>query len=177
MSRKVVLKRSHLSFLATAFVLLSLVLLFAFFVLTPKLKSYRNLAAQQAQQSTELSKVQLRYDRLYERLRSIQSGNKELLHAYEKPFDVGRFIAENRKHFSLLEAKQVSPAVSEGAFVHYEISALSRMGSPKDFYAFLENLKNSGWIAGVYEPIVFEREGEQIRAAFRMKVFSRQQGH
>jgi hypothetical protein len=173
MSGRIVLKRSNLPFLATAFVLLSLVLLFAFFVLTPKLKTYRNLVAQQAQQSTELSKVQLRYDSLYEHLRSLQSGNKELLRAFEKPFDVERFITENRKYFSSLEAKQVSPAVSEGAFVHYEVSALSRMGSPKNFYDFLEGLKGSGWVAGVYEPVVFEREGKQIRSTFRMKVFSR----
>jgi hypothetical protein len=177
MSGKIVLKRSNLPFLATAFVLLSLVLLFAFFVLTPKLKSCRNLAGQQAQQSTGLSKVQLRYDRLYEQLRSLQSSNKQLLRAYEKLFDVERFIAENRQYFSLLEAKQVSPAVTEGAFVHYEISALSRMGSPKNFYDFLESLKRSGWVAGVYEPVVFEREGDQIRVTFRMKVFSRQQEH
>jgi cell division protein FtsB len=174
MSGKVVLRRLNLPFLATAFVLLSIVLLFAFFVLTPKLKSYRNLLVQQEKQSAELSKVQLRYDRLYEHLRSLQSGQKELLRAYEKPFDAKRFIAENRKHFSSLEAKRVSPAMGGGAFVHYEISALSRMGSPKDFYDFLEGLKSSGWIAGVYEPIVFEREGEQIRSTFRMRVFSRE---
>lgn len=173
MNRRVVLKRSHLPFLATAFVLLSIVLLFAFFVLTPRLKSYRNLAMQHVQQSSELSTVQLRYDRLYERLRSLQSTNKELLRAYEQRFDVERFIEENGSYFSSLEIKQVSPAVSKGAFVHYEISALSHMGSPKNFYDFLESLKSSGWVAGVYEPVVFEREGEQIRSTFRIKVFTR----
>jgi len=153
---KINISRHYLYILLFSLFMLMLILLFAFLVLIPKGKEYR-------EQRMELKKS---------KLKDLQSKNRHIITAFENRFDAKKFQKEHKSYFSSLTLSKISKEKDEGEFAVYEVNTTSRISSPKNFYNFLDAVNKSDWIIGVNFPITFKRDGENISSSFTMKVYS-----
>lgn len=150
--------------------LLAGVVSFSFFFLIPKGKEYRSLRLESKKEFQQLELAQNRFDITNNRLKDLEKQNAHTIGAFEKTFDPGRFERLYKKEFTDLYLTEITTFETNGSFKVYEVNATSKITSPQSFYNFLENVNKSEWVIGVNFPIHFERDGDQIRSSFTMKV-------
>lgn len=167
------MKRQTLFVVILSLVLLIGVTAFSFFFLIPKGKEYRSLRLESKKEFQEFELTQNRFDNTKNRLDDLKKEHKHTIGAFDKTFDPGRFERLYKKEFTDLYLTEVTAEESNGTFKVYEVNATSKITSPKSFYEFLENINKSEWVIGVNFPIHFERDGDQIRSSFTMKVHNK----
>lgn len=166
------MNRQTLYIIIFSFVLLIWVILFSFFLLIPKGKEYRLLRLEAKKEFQQLDLAQRQYDITDSHLKEIEEQNRHTITAFSTPFNPNRFERLYRKEFSDLYLTEVTTFENNGSFKVYEVNATSKITSPESFYTFIDKINKSKWIIGVNFPIYFERDGDEIRSSFTMKVHS-----
>ncbi len=168
---KINISRHYLYILLSSLFLFLLVLIFAFVILIPKGKEYRQERLEVRKNSIKLQKYQNFHDEIYEKLKDLQSKNRHIITAFGNTFDAHRFQKEHESYFSSLHLSKIAKLNDESGFAVYEVNTTSKISSPTNFYNFLDAVNKSNWIIGVNFPITFKREGETISSSFTMKVY------
>ncbi len=165
------MSRQNLYLLISSTFLLIVVLSFSFLVLIPKGSIHRikNIELSKANQERDLLNGQ--YQKLNIELTKIESNNKRVISAYKNSFDVEKFKKLNGGYFDSLKIEKIPSKEVEDGFGLYEVSAVSNIDSPKNFYDFLDSVNSSEWIILVNFPINFKRDGKKIQSSFTMKVY------
>jgi len=169
---KINISRHYLYILLSSLFLFLFVLLFAFLVLIPKGKKYRQERTELQETSAKLQNYQNYHDKVYDTLKNLESKNRHIITAFEYKFNEKRFLKEYKKYFSSLELSKIKKVGQEDAFDVYEVNTTSSIASPKNFYNFLDAINKSDWIIGVNFPIIFKRKGDSIASSFTMKVYA-----
>lgn len=166
------MSRQNLYLLIITLFLLIFVLIFAFMVLIPAGKDYRQIRTITNKHSIELGQYQQLSDETFQSLKSLQEKHRSVITAFDNSFDKERFIAQNRRFFQNLQISKMSKLDEKLPFDLYEVNATSKIDSPVVFYNFLDSLNKGNWIIGVNFPIHFQRDGELINSSFTMRVYS-----
>lgn len=172
---KINISRQNIYLLTVSIFLLIFVLLFSFLVLIPEGQEYRVQRVELKKEMRELRKYQNFNDEILERLKQLQSDNRNIITAFENLFNAERFEKKHRSHFSSFNVSKQINQLNEGEFIVYEVNTTSQISSPKGFYNFLDAVNKSDWIIGINFPINFKRDGELIKSSFTMKVYSQNQ--
>jgi len=118
------------------------------------------------------NKYQTFHDQTLKTLKDLQSKNRNIITAFERPFSPDRFEKQYKVDFTSLKIAKIKRAKDEEGFSVYEVNTTSHISSPVNFYDFLDALNKGDWIIGVNFPIKFRREGDMIRSSFTMKVYA-----
>lgn len=166
------ISRQTIYLLTISLVLLIVSLLFAFLVLIPSGKEYRLMRLERNKHTQTMLQYQQWHDETFRLLKELQSKNKHIVTAFKNRFDPDRFVKSNRHFFQSLQLSEVQPVSEAAPFAVYEVNTTSRIGSPENFYGFLEAVNKSDWIIGVNFPVHFKRDQELILSSFTMRVYS-----
>ena len=166
------ISRQAVYLLMLSFFLLLISLLFAFLVLIPAGKEYRLKRMDRNKHTQTMMQYQMWHDETYTTLKELQSKNKHIITAFDNSFDAERFVKTNRHFFQSLNLSEIQRGSDETPFAVYEVNTTSRIGSPENFYGFLEGINKSDWIIGINFPVHFKRDQELILSSFTMKVYS-----
>ncbi|WP_304544392.1 hypothetical protein [Sulfurimonas microaerophilic] len=169
---KISIPRHYLYLTLISIVLLIFVIVFSFSVLIPKGKEYRIERLSFKTELNEYAKYQEFYDETLDVLKDLQSKNRHIIQAFDKPFNPQRFEKQHKTYFSDLKISKVDRAKDDEGFAVYEVNTTSKISSPTNFYDFLDAINKADWIIAVNFPIVFKREGEMINSSFTMRVYS-----
>lgn len=168
---KINLSRQNIYLLSLSTFLLIFVLFFAFALLIPKGKEYRNKKADLKNESIELNRYTNFRDNVLERLTDLKSKNRNIMNALDTDFNAYRFEKQHRTHFKSLTIAPIIEIENEDEFRVYEVKTTSQINSPKSFYDFLDALNKGDWVISINFPINFKRENEMISSSFTMKVY------
>jgi hypothetical protein len=164
--------------LVLAVVFLITVFIFAFTVLIPIGKEYRVARVQTKKVQYHADMIQAEYDKVYSKLKTLQSDNRHVIGAYTRVFNAERFRTVHAKHFESFSLSALSMPTQEGDFATYEVNTSTLINSPQGFYDFLDTVNKSDNIVSVNFPIHFERDANLIKSSFTMHVYavSKQEG-
>ncbi|MFT5659932.1 MAG: hypothetical protein ACI9TV_000565 [Sulfurimonas sp.] len=168
---KINISRQNLYLLSLSVFLLLFVLVFAFALLIPEGKEYRNKRADLKKENKELKKYQNFRDDVLDQLTDLKSENRNVIAAFDRSFDALRFEKMHRNYFNSLKVEEKIQLENDNTFSVYEVNTTSQINSPKSFYDFLDAVNKSDWIISINFPIHFKREAEMIRSSFTMKVY------
>lgn len=168
---KISISRQNIYLLSLSVLLLIFVLIFAFALLIPEGKEYRNKRADLKKENLQLRKYENFRDDVLEQLTELKSENRNVIAAFDRSFDGKRFEKMHRAYFNSLSVEKKLQVGREDKFIVYEVNTTSQINSPKSFYDFLDAINKSDWILSVNFPIHFKREAEMIRSSFTMKVY------
>lgn len=152
--------------------LLIFVIVFSFKILIPKGKEYRIERIEFKKELQEYRKYQAFYDETLTVLKDLQSKNRHIIQAFDKPFNPQRFEKQHKTYFSALKVSKIDRGEDDEGFAVYQVNTTSQINSPANFYDFLDAINKSDWIVGVNFPITFKKDGEMINSSFTMKVYS-----
>ena len=169
---KINISRQNLYLLSLSVFLLIFVLVFAFALLIPEGKEYRNQRENLKKENNELKKYENFRDDILEQLTDLKSDNRNIIAAFGRSFDARRFEKMQRNYFTSLHLEERIQLKDDNRFSVYEVNTTSKINSPKSFYDFLDAVNKSDWIISINFPINFKREADMIRSSFTMKVYS-----
>jgi len=166
------LSRQLLYLLIISAILFIFVLLFSFLVLVPSGKEYRIKRTAVKKQSLELRQLENFSFDVEQKLQKLKSDNRHITTAFDTKFNEKRFQKQYKTHFTSLELSKQDELEKEQGFSVYEVNTTSHISSPQSFYNFLDAVNKSDWIISINFPINFQREDQEIKSSFSMKVYS-----
>jgi hypothetical protein len=169
---KINISRHQIYVMLFSIFLLAFVLIFAFVMLIPEGKEYRQKRIELKKVKKEFQQYQDFHEQTEVKLKDLQSKNRNTIAALQTLFNPSRFEKQHKKHFSSLKLSALSRVGDEDGFALYEVNTTSHINSPKNFYDFLDDVNRGDWLIGVNFPIDFHRDGEMIKSSFTMRVYA-----
>jgi len=166
------ISRQNLYALILSVIFLIIIVLFAFLLLIPKGKQYREQRAELKVENIDLLQYEDLEISVADKLKKLQTKNRHITSAFRTAFNKERFTKQYKAYFSNLnitEKKDIGYKSSD--FVVYEVNTTSKIDSPKNFYDFLSALNKGDWIIKVDFPIKFKRDEDKIKSTFTMHVY------
>lgn len=154
------------------FVLLSLVVLFGFFVFTPKVKTYRALNIALEQESGDLTAAEKEFDKHYKQLQTLQDKEKNIDLALHKHFDVELFERYLKRYFKSVTVQSIV-SERETGYQTELLDVRATIGSPVEYYKFVEALNIFEWVAEVDGTLQFKGVEDGIETHFYLKVITK----
>ena len=154
------------------FVLLSVVVVFGFFVFAPKIKAYRALNIELQQNSTELVAAEKEFDEHYAALQNLQDREKSIDIALHKHFDLDLFETYLKQHFSSYTLRSIVSEKDE--FFQTELIAVrATIATPAEYYRFIDALNRFEWVVEVDGTQQFKGVKDGIDTQFTLKVYTK----
>jgi hypothetical protein len=168
---KINISRQSMYLLILSIFLLIFVLVFAFALLIPEGKEYRNKRVNLKKENKVLRKYNNFRTDVSEKLADLKTKNRNIITALNRKFDLDRFEKQHKDYFNSLKVSSKIAVENMNGFSEYEVKTISKINSPKSFYNFLDAINKSDWIISINFPIHFKRENEIIISSFTMKVY------
>ncbi len=165
-------KFSSFSSVLLLFLLLSVIVVFGFWVFTPKIKTYRALKIEIERNSVELAASEKKFDKQYADLQRLQEQEKNIDIALHRHFDEKVFAQYLDKYFSSFTLNSVKDLQENGLLVH-ELDVQARITSPDEYYRFINALNRFEWVVEVDGTLHFRGLKEGIATRFTLKVYTR----
>ena len=165
-------KGTSFGFIVLLFLLLSGVVLFGFFVLTPKIKAYRALSIGIEQTAADAKSLEKEFDKEYSRLQTLQEKEKKIDIALHKPFDQKGLQGYLKHYFSALTLSGIN-SMRNGDLQVDTLDVRAKITSPADYYRFIDALNAFDWVGEVEGPLQFRGEADGIATHFTLKVYTK----
>ena len=154
------------------FLLLSLVVLFGFFVFAPDIKEYRALSIELSEKKSVLDAVETRFDTAYKRLQDLQERERQIDQALQKHFDEATFEKYVGRFFKAYDLRSINSEY-EDDFQTDTITLRVLIASPMEYYKFIDALNSFEWVAEVEGTQRFEGVSDGIETHFTLKVYTK----
>ncbi len=153
------------------FLLLSVLVFFGFFILTPKVKEYRALATDFTQQEKSVSASEEAFDKAYVQLQSLQELEAEIDVAQHRHFDLDAFEGFLKRSFTMVELQSIM-SEQTADFEINTVDVRATITSPAEYYHFIELLDTFEWVVEVEGEQQFKAVGDGIETHFALKVYT-----
>lgn len=164
-------KFASFGFLLLLFVLLSVIVLFGFFVFTPKIKEYRTLNLELQRSTSNLTKLEATFDKDYARLKILQEREHNIDAALHKYFNQDRFEEYLRLFFPVVTIERVKQQKDNGLNVEV-LDIRSVIKTPVEYYRFIDALHEFEWVVEANGVLQFKGTEEGIATHFTVKVYT-----
>jgi len=164
-------KFASFGFLLLLFLLLSVIVLFGFFVFTPKIKEYRLLDLELQRNSATLAKLEDTFDKDYTRLKILQEREHNIDTALHKYFNQKRFEEYLRLFFPIVSIEHIKQERDKGRNVE-TIDIRAVIKSPAEYYRFIDALNDFEWVVEVSGVLQFKGGENGIATRFTLKVYT-----
>jgi hypothetical protein len=164
-------KFASFGFLLLLFLLLSVIVLFGFFIFTPKIKEYRVLDLELQRSTATLTKLEDAFDKDYTRLKTLQEREHNIDAALHKYFNQKRFEEYLRLFFPIVAIEHIKQDKDDGHNIEtLDIRAVIK--SPSEYYRFIDALHNFEWVVEVNGVLQFKGREDGIATHFTVKVYT-----
>jgi len=165
-------KLASFGFIVLLFLLMSVVVVFGFFVFTPKLKAYRALQIELAQKQKELKSEEKQFDLTYTKLQALQESEKNIDLALQRHFDEQQFELYLQQHFKKYSLRSITSEYDDD-FQTDLLEIQVTISTPAKYYDFIDALNAFVWVAELEGTQKFKGVSKGIEAHFRLKVYTK----
>ncbi len=165
-------KLASFGFIVLLFLLLSVVVIFGFFVFTPKLKAYRALQIEIKQKQQELKRDEKQFDLTYTKLQALQEREKSIDLALQRHFDEENFELYLQQHFKKFSLRSITSEYEDDLQTDVLEIKVS-INTPAEYYAFIDALNAFVWVAELEGTEKFKGVNDGIEAHFALKVYTK----
>jgi hypothetical protein len=165
-------KGTSFGFIVLLFLLLSGVVLFGFFVFTPKIKAYRVLSIGIELTAADVKSLETAFDKEYTRLQTLQEKEKKIDIALQKHFDQKGLEGYLQHYFSVVTLNSIISERSNGLQVD-TVDVRAKITSPAEYYRFIDALNEFDWAGEIDGRVQFKGETDGIATHFTLKVYTK----
>jgi len=165
-------KLASFGFIVLLFLLLSVVVLFGFFVFTPKLKAYRALQIALDEKHQAVKSDEAEFDLTYTKLQTLQESEKNIDLALHRHFDEQQFELYLKNYFQNYSLRSITTEQTDDLQTD-TLEIRANIATPAEYYAFIEALNNFVWVVEVEGTQKFKGIEQGIEAHFTLKVYTK----
>ena len=159
-------------FVILLFLLLSGVVFFGFFILTPKIKEYRSSNMELQGKSADAAALEQSFTKQYLTLRTLQEKEADIDIALHKHFDQMQFQAYLQHYFASMTLESIA-SEQNGALSVNRLDVRARITSPAEYYRFIDALNSFAWVVEVGDTLQFKGEEDEISTHFTLNVYTK----
>lgn len=139
------------------------------FLFLPILKEYRANSIRLNSQNYINNNMYNKLTASQARLRALQEENNISLSQMQTPFNEEKFMSLLQKHFKNVNLKFTQDTQKQDSY--YDIEGY--IANPKEFYAFIEDLKQYESVLKISYPLELKGDNENIKIAFSVSIISK----
>jgi hypothetical protein len=125
---------------------------------------------------TEYYKIKSEFDTLKEHylikkeeLKKLQKENQKIISALNRNFNKNNFKNFASKFMNVTNIKELNSSIYKNDFIKTSYMVDAIIKSPKNFYDFIDALKNYKYVLRAYFPVNFEKKDENIALSFKIE--------
>jgi len=141
------------------------------FIIAPSVRTFKNTKNDYFSSQEEFDKTKQHYQNLIEKLTKLQNRNQKLLSAFKRDFNPDNFKLFAKNYMQILTIKKIKTTPYKNKFIKTSYMVTAKIKSPKNFYDFIDNLKNYKNVIRVYFPIDFEKANKEINLTFKIESY------
>lgn len=140
---------------------LVLILLILLFFIIPNIKSYKISQVELKNIEKKIDDLKQKEDSLKSDLKKINSENRFIIDKFDRDFNKSKFVKFANRYLQDIKITEIKDKNSS-KFREYKFSAYSKNSSPKEFFKFIESLKDYESVVKVNFPILLEKQNQKI---------------
>ena len=141
------------------------------FIIAPSVRIFKNTKNNYYLTQQEFEKTTQKYQQLLDELTKLQNENQKILNSFKRDFNPDNFKLFAKNYMNILKIKKEKTIPYKDKFLKTSYMITAFIKSPKNFYDFIDNLKNYKNVIRVYFPIDFEKVNNEINLTFKIEVY------
>jgi len=155
------------SLLFALYILLTLLIIA--FIIAPSVKIFKKTKDSYFLTKQEFDATQKKFKKVLNKIDILKNKNKKILNKLNRDFNQNNFKLFAKNYMDIITIKKLKPKTYNKKFIKEPFLITAKIKSPKNFYEFIDNIKNYKNLIRVYFPIDFEKEKEQIKLTFKIE--------
>ena len=151
----------------TFYILLTLFIIA--FIMAPSIKAFKSTKNDYFLSEQEFQNTKQTYQSILEKLTKLQNQNQKILNAFKRNFNKNNFKLFAKNYINIIKITKQDTTPYKDKFIKTSYMITAQIKSPKNFYDFVDNIKNYKNIIRVYFPIDFEKSNKEINLTFKIE--------
>jgi len=157
------------SFFFAFYILLTLFIIA--FIIVPSVKLFKKTKNYYFLSEQQFENTKQNYQMILEKLTKLQNQNQKILNAFKRNFNENNFKLFAKNYIQIITIKKQKAIPYKEKFIKTPYIITAKIKSPKNFYDFVDNIKNYKNIIRVYFPINFEKSNKEINLTFKIECY------
>ena len=151
----------------TIFIIITLLVIA--FIISPAINSFKQTKKEYYEIKYKLEVVTNQYKEKMKELKKIKNMNKKILMAFKRDFNEKNFKLFASNYMKIFSIKKIDSTKFQEDFIKTTYIVKSTIKTPKNFYDFIDALKNYKYILRVYFPIEFIKHNKEINLTLKVE--------
>jgi hypothetical protein len=139
------------------------------FIITPAIKNFKKAQKEYYEIKANYLKTKNSYENVLNDLNKLKKQNAKIIAAFRRDFDEKNFKLFASKFMKIKEIKKDKTYPYKKDFIKTAYFIKATIKSPKDFYDFIDAVKNYKNVIRVYFPIDFTKQGKNIDLTLKIE--------
>lgn len=154
-------ENSTIRLLIYILIFLILILFLLLFFIIPNIKDYKTSEVKLKSIESKIEDLTQRQKSLKDELKREEDENKNVLLKFNKNFNKTNFITFSKKYLNDVKLTKTKEQ-NLSNYYEYKFSAYTKNSSPKEFFKFIDSIKNYENLVKIKFPILLEKKGKKI---------------
>lgn len=151
----------------TVFIIITLLVIA--FIISPTINNFKSAKKEYFKTKSKLEITTNEYKERMKELKKIKNGNKKILMAFKRDFNEKNFKLFASRYMKVYSIKKIDSTKFQKDFIKTTYIVKSAIKTPKNFYDFIDKLKNYKYILRVYFPIEFIKQNKEINLTLKIE--------
>jgi hypothetical protein len=137
-------------------------------IIAPSIRFFKKNQNEFYKIKSEFDTLKEHYLQKNEELKKLKKENSKIIAALKRDFDKNNFKIFASKFMNITNIKEINSSVYKNNFIKTSYMVDAIIKSPKNFYDFIDALKNYKYVIKAYFPVNFEKKEESIALSFKI---------
>jgi hypothetical protein len=138
-------------------------------IIAPSIKTFKKYQSKYYETKSKFNELKNIYMQKNEKLKKLKKQNSKILAAFKRDFNKNNFKNFASKFMNITDIKEINSSVYKKNFIKTSYMVNAIIKSPKNFYDFIDALKNYKYVIRAYFPVDFEKKEESIALKFKIE--------
>ncbi|NPA11476.1 MAG: hypothetical protein GXO62_04465 [Epsilonproteobacteria bacterium] len=138
-------------------------------IIAPSIKTFKKYQKIYYEKENDYLSTKATYTKRLKELNKLKRSNAKIIHAFRRKFNQANFKHFASKYMQIVSIEKNATKTYKTDFLTTTYFVKAKIDSPKNFYDFVEALKNYKYLLKVYFPIDFTKDKDKILLTLKIE--------
>jgi len=139
-------------------------------IIAPSIRLFKKEQNQYYTAKNTFNNAKKEYLEKAKEVKKLKNQNRKLILAFQRNFNTNSFIVFASQYMHIKQIKEINTSIYKKDFIKTSYLIKAVIQSPKNFYDFIDGLKNYKYIIRAYFPVDFEKK-DKIILTFKIEQY------
>jgi hypothetical protein len=138
-------------------------------IIAPAIRTFKKYQSEYYETKSQFDELKNNYMQKNKELKKLQKENRKIIAALSRNFDKKNFKNFASQFMNITNIKEMNSTIYKNDFIKTSYMVDAIIKTPKNFYDFINALKNYKYVIRAYFPVNFEKKDESISLTFKIE--------